>query len=395
TELQRHAYRLFGFSAQKTLDVAQALYEKRKLISYPGTDSRHLSQDVAATLQQVVKTIAAPYRDRLAPGTGERPLGRRFVDDAKVTDHHTIIPATVSAEKADLSADESRIYDLICRRLLSAWHDDHIWSVTTVITAIRNGELIDRYRSSGSMVRQQGWKALDIPARKKEEQPAEQALPPELAKGQPQDVLDVEAVKKKTRPPKRLTEATLLTAMETAGKTLDEKELSDAMKETGLGTPATRASIIEVLLKRGYIVREGKSLEATDKGVHLIEVVHAEVKSPAMTGQWEAYLKRIERGEAHLDPFLKGIEEYVRVVVGKSRQSPEKPVHRPVAAVTAVNGPSCPAASLPELLRDAFGFSSFRANQEVVCRAAIEGKDVLLVMPTGSGKSLCYQLPGI
>src|SRR6266481_2832759 len=317
TELQRHANRLFGFSAQKTLDVAQALYEKRKLISYPRTDSRHLSQDVAATLQQVVKTIAAPYRDRLAPGTGERLLGRRFVDDAKVTDHHAIIPTTVSAEKADLSADESRIYDLICRRLLSAWHDDHIWSVTTVITAILNGELIDRYRASGSMVRQQGWKALDIPARKKEDQPAEQALPPELAQGQPQDVLDVEALKKKTRPPKRLTEATLLTAMETAGKTLDEKELSDAMKETGLGTPATRAAIIEVLLKREYILRNGKSLEATDKGIRLIQVVHPEVKSPIMTGQWEAYLHRIQRGKAQLEPFLRGIEDYVREVVGK------------------------------------------------------------------------------
>ena len=110
----------------------------------------------------------------------------------------------------------------------------------------------------------------------------------------------IEAVKKKTRPPKRFTEATLLTAMETAGKTLDEKELSEAMKETGLGTPATRAAIIEVLLKRGYIVRSGKSLEATDKGIRLIEVVHAEVKSPAMTGQWEAYLKRIQRGTAQL-----------------------------------------------------------------------------------------------
>ena len=112
--------------------------------------------------------------------------------------------------------------------------------------------------------------------------------------------------------------ATLLTAMETAGKTLDEKELSDAMKETGLGTPATRASIIEVLLKRDYIVRNGKSLEATDKGIRLIEVVHPEVKSPAMTGQWEAYLKRIQRGEAQLEPFLEGIEEYVREVVGRS-----------------------------------------------------------------------------
>ena len=122
---------------------------------------------------------------------------------------------------------------------------------------------------------------------------------------------------KRPAPPKRFTEATLLTAMETAGKTLDEKELSDAMKETGLGTPATRAAIIEVLLKRGYIVRNGKDLEATDKGIRLIEVVHPEVKSPAMTGQWEAYLKRIERGSAQLDPFMQGIEEYVREVVGK------------------------------------------------------------------------------
>src|SRR5258705_7906429 len=142
-------------------------------------------------------------------------------------------------------------------------------------------------------------------------------LPPGLAPGQAQDVIDAEAIKKKTRAPKRFTEGTLLTAMETAGRTLDEKELSDAMKETGLGTPATRASIIEVLLKREYIVRSGKSLEATDKGIRLIEVVHAEVKSPAMTGQWEAYLKRIQRGTASLEPFLKGIEDYVREVVGK------------------------------------------------------------------------------
>ena len=145
----------------------------------------------------------------------------------------------------------------------------------------------------------------------------EQALPAGLAKDQPQDVVDVETLRKKTRPPKRFTEATLLTAMETAGKTLDEKELSDAMKETGLGTPATRAAIIEVLLKRAYIVRSGKSLEATDKGIRLIEVVHPEVKSPIMTGQWEAYLHRIQRGTAQLGPFLKGIEDYVRRYPGQ------------------------------------------------------------------------------
>src|ERR1035437_3513607 len=320
TELQRHANRLFGFSAQKTLDTAQALYERHKLISYPRTDSRHLSEDVARTLPQVVQTIAGAYREQLAPGTGERPLGRRFVDDSKVTDHHAIIPTTTSADKVSLSPEERKIYDLICRRLLGAWHDDHIWSVTTVITVVitapRNDAMVDRYHTSGSAVRQIGWKVLDLaPARAKKATPAaddgrdEQVLPPGLSKGQPQDVLDAEVLKKKTRAPKRLTEGTLLTAMETAGKTRDEKELSDAMKETGLGTPATRAGIIEVLLKREYIVRDGKSLEATDKGIRLIEAVHPEVKSPVMTGQWEAYLHRIERGTAKLDPFVKGIED--------------------------------------------------------------------------------------
>ena len=211
-------------------------------------------------------------------------------------------------------------------------------------------------------------------------------------------MVDVEALKKKTRPPKRFTEATLLTAMETAGKTLDEKELSDAMKETGLGTPATRASIIEVLLKRGYIVREGKMLQATEKGIHLIEVVHPEVKSPAMTGQWEAYLKRIQRGTAKLAPFIEGIEDYVREVVGKVGKTP-------VPAASGAEAPrglkpalqtSVPAgASLTDLLHGVFGYESFRPNQEAVCEAVVAGRDVLLVMPTGSGKSLCYQLPGV
>ena len=413
TELQRHANRLYGFSAQKTLDVAQALYETYKLISYPRTDSRHLSQDVVPTLPGIVKNIEGPYREHLAPGTGERALGRRFIDDSKVTDHHAIIPTAISLGKARLSDDERKIYDLICRRLLSAWQDDHIWSVTTVITAITNGDIIDRYHASGTAVQQAGWKVLDIAVEKKakrgqgsgEEERGEQVLPPGLAKSQPQEVIDVEALKKKTRAPKRYTDGTLLTAMETAGKTLDEEELANAMKETGLGTPATRAAMIEVLLKRDYIVRQGKTLEATDKGIRLIEVVHPEVKSPAMTGQWEAYLKRIQRGEAQLGPFLKGIEDYVTGVVGKVGQAP--PAAKPPVEVVAPNPPSLhgsleasirrplPTGDLNGLLHSAFGFSSFRSNQEAVCRAAIEGKDVLLVMPTGSGKSLCYQLPGI
>jgi DNA topoisomerase-3 len=399
TDLQRHANRLFGFSAQKTLDVAQALYEKHKLISYPRTDSRYLSQDVAATLSRIVKTIAEPYKAHLAPGTGERPLSRRFIDDTKVRDHHAIIPTTTSPGSANLMPDEAKIYDLVCRRLLTAWHDDHVWSVTTVITAITNAPVVDRYHSSGTLVQKQGWKVLDAQMKKKQNE-TEQQLPPNLEPRQPQDVLDAEAVRKKTRAPKRFTEATLLTAMETAGKTLDEKELSDAMKESGLGTPATRASIIEVLLKRNYIVREGKNLEATDKGIQLIEVVHPEVKSPAMTGQWEARLKRIERGEAELEPFMRAIEDYVREVVGKVGERPAV-TRSPTSAPAAAPRPfiDAPVAieneSLNDLLHRAFGFKTFRANQEDVCRTLMEGRDALLVMPTGAGKSLCYQLPGI
>jgi len=430
TELQRHANRLFGVSAQHTLDTAQALYERHKLISYPRTDSRHLSQDVAATLRRIVQTVSGPYREFLAPGTGEKPLGRRYVDDTKVSDHHAIIPTVTSVSGVDLSVDERKIYDLVCRRLLTCWHEDHVWSVTTIITSITNAPLVDRYHSSGKMIQQVGWKVLDFQSDRKKasarkakagedsSEEEQQALRAGLERGLFQDVLDAEAIAKKTRAPKRFTEATLLTAMETAGKSLDEKELSDAMKEIGLGTPATRASIIEVLLKREYIVRNTKNLEATDKGIQLIEVVHPEVKSPAMTGQWEAYLKRIQRGEAQLAPFLNGIEDYVRDVIGKVAQIPvasrNGAGNRPNSQVTATNQQSEPASigssaavqsapaitanpdeSLNALLQRAFGFAAFRANQEEVCRTVIEGRDALLVMPTGAGKSLCYQLPGL
>jgi DNA topoisomerase-3 len=492
TELQRHANRLYGFSAKKTLGLAQALYEQKKLISYPRTDSRHLSTDVAATLGDVVWAIQELYADKLAPDTGERPLSRRFVDDSKVTDHHAIIPTTVSPGGVALDEDEKKIHDLICRRLLSAWHDDHVWSVTTVITSVVNSAisnplpsgvgkpLLDRFHSTGTLVDQVGWKVLDIDRKKKKEPPKEgedeaaspeenQDLPPSLVTGQPQEVRDVRAVAKQTRPPKRLTEATLLTAMETAGKTLDDRELSEAMKDSGLGTPATRAEIIETLLRREYIVRQGKSLEATDKGVRLIEIVHPHVKSPAMTGQWEARLQGIQRGQGNLAAFMREIEQYVREVVGAStvgapsgrtltpptpslpaspptpsgewwlkesqRMSPSSPgrtggrlgeegrgdegqryengngaARRSQSWPQAPTSPaptlplSFPSPSLPvregggdvdHLLHATFRLPSFRPYQEAVCRAVVEGKDVLLVMPTGAGKSLCYQLPGM
>ncbi len=506
TELQRHANRLFGWTAQKTLGLAQTLYERWKILSYPRTDSRHLSGDVAATLPEIVAAIRGPYEAELAPDTGLRELGRRFVDDAKVTDHHAILPTTARAAGLDLSADERTLYDLVCRRLLAAWHGDHVWGVTTVITAIRtpadpaldSEASVDRFHSVGTAIEEMGWKVLDLAPRGGEpkapraprpagdgDEPGEdtsQDLPSGLAAGLVRRVAAAEALAKRTRPPRRLTEGTLLTAMETAGKALDDKELSAAMRESGLGTPATRAETIETLLRRLYIERQGKALAATEKGIRLIEVVHPQVKSPEMTGRWEAELKRIERREKDLPTFLEEIETYVRDVVGGTftqsqlafppkdpSPSPPSPPSspssssssgvggRPAAGVSAAGGaawrdpvsarsgprssdtarPSSvstdtgnhavtgPAAGplfssrtaavpspappppprpsrtpvsvdhLEDLLRNPFNLPSFRPFQEAVCRAVTGGQDVLLVMPTGAGKSLCYQLPGL
>lgn len=419
TELQRHANRLYGFSAQTTLDIAQKLYEQHKLISYPRTDSRHLSAAVGATLGAVVAAIQAPYQAQLAPGSGQRVLGSRFLEDAKVTDHHAIIPTPLPA-RATLGADERKIYDLICRRLLMAWHDEHVWAVTTLITAITTtttdgGGVIDRYYSTGTAVEQIGWKILDLKPevsrkqtsgsrRKLEagteaagEEAASQFLPPGLLAGQTQQVLAVCAVSKQTRPPPRLTEAALLTAMETAGRHVEDKELSAAMKEHGLGTPATRADIIETLLKRQYLTRDGKTLYPTERGVGLIQTVQPPIKSPVMTGEWEARLQRIQRGEADLAGFMAAIGAYVREAVTQAfvvaLPLPTTPA-MPPGLVVPPRVPT-PMADLEQLLRTAFRLSAFRPYQQQVCQAVIEGRDVLLVMPTGAGKSLCFQLPGL
>ena len=438
TELQRHANRLFGLSAQQTSNAAQSLYERHKAISYPRTDCRHLSSEVARTLGSVVRAIEAPYRDQLAPGTGERPLGPRFVDDAKLTDHHAIIPTTVCPR--GLGRDEQRIYDLVCRRLLMAWHEAHRWSVTTVITAIEalasDGELRDLYHSSGKAIEVLGWKVLDLGGvRERNQAPRkragagagagaraeEKSLPAGLVPGLGCEVEQARAEKKRTRPPSRHTEATLLGAMETAGRLVKEDELSRAMKDRGLGTPATRAAIIETLIKRDYMQRQGKMLEATDMGMKLIEVVHPEVKSPALTGEWEAALQRVQRGEGALSRFMEEIEAFVRRVVeevGSSghpsfaqEQPPFAQEHPSFPKEQPPRGPcqplpgsspqqsaehrARPGGDLLALLRERFGLETFRPNQEHVCQAVCQGRDGLLVMPTGAGKSLCYQLPGI
>ena len=432
TELQRHANRLYGMSAQRTLDVAQTLYEKKKLLSYPRTDSRHLSESVAATLPAIVRAIAAPYRAQLAPGTAARPLGSRFVDDGAVTDHHAILPTTQVPSLETLSIDEGRIYDLVCRRLLSAWHEDHVYATTTVVTAVESAPgagdaVVDRFVSRGTSIEREGWKALDVRTSRRDVG-APPSIPPRLVRGERVSIVGAKSAPRKTHPPARYTDATLLTAMESAGRTIEEKEISAAMRDSGLGTPATRAATLETLLRREYLRREEKSLHATESGIALIAAVHPRVTSPQLTGEWERELRRMERGEADFSGFMQGIEAFVRDVVGQvvggdhpeagapsalparvsplSRPAPARPsLSRPPPEAPAVEGfVVAPARAvrraprshdLRELLRVSFGFEAFRPFQEEACRTAASGRDVLLVMPTGAGKSLCYQLPGL
>lgn len=394
TELQRHCNRLFSFSAAQTLGLAQNLYERHKLISYPRTGSRHISVSVADTLPEIVKTIRTPYEALITESTGRAKLTSRFVDDAKVTDHHAIIPTVTPGSKTNLTGDEKKVYDLICRRLLMAWQQDFVTSVTTVITEI--GEL-DLFKTQGTMVVDLGWKALDIKSRAKTPEPE---LPAGLVAGgsannpanNPVKILDVESHQKRTEPPPHLTEATLLTGMETAGRHVEDRELADYMQDSGLGTPATRAGIIEALLLRCYIERKEKSLIATPLGQKLIATVHPSVKTPELTARWEKMLSEIQNKKSTLKKFMTELEAEVSERIAEIAESPPLrnsfSTNKILRAVTPVD-------QLQRLLKDHFGFNSFRTNQEAVCRAVTEGKDVLLVMPTGAGKSICYQIPGI
>ncbi|MCL2851801.1 MAG: DNA topoisomerase III [Defluviitaleaceae bacterium] len=330
TELQREANRRFGYSAQKTLDIAQALYEKRKLITYPRTDSRYLSSDMKPKLPEILRKLskAEEYAGYAAPlADTQLSVGKRIVDDTKISDHHAIIPTASTPKLQALGADERHIYDLVARRFIQVFYPNYIYEVTTVITSIPCDGTSYSFVSKGKVVIQEGWTALNPPqaAAKKaksktgpEDEEGEQALPA-LSQDESVCCTAAKAVQKRTQPPKPYTEATLLSAMEHAGRFVDDEELRERLKESGLGTPATRAATIERLIDVGYVVRSGKTLTPTEKGQKLIAAVPPELKTPETTGKWEKGLTSIARGTLGSERFMQSIGRYVNYIVDFTR----------------------------------------------------------------------------
>ncbi|MBU9198825.1 topoisomerase DNA-binding C4 zinc finger domain-containing protein [Burkholderia gladioli] len=321
TTLQREANRLFGFSAKKTLDLAQVLYERHKVLTYPRTDAKALPEDYVPTITRTIESLrdhgygqqATPVLDR----GWIRPVKRIF-DNSKISDHFAIVPTGKPAD--GLSQDESRIYELVARRLLAAFYPDAEFS-STVRTALI-GE--DTFIASGHVLTTPGWLSV-YQDNQGDAKDAPAALPP-LRAGEPAKNLGVRVVDGKTRAPDRYTEATLLSAMEHAGRQVDEDAWRDAMAERGLGTPATRAATIEGLIADGYLTRSKKQLLPTERAFALKALLGRmeaqALLSPALTGEWEARLKSIELGNDTAPAFRTTIETFVRGLAARAAALP-------------------------------------------------------------------------
>ena len=303
TALQKDANAKLGFSAEKTLEIAQSLYES-KLITYPRTGSRYIPEDVFADIPSLLKGLKGnPKWDAVAGQL--RELNRRSVDDRKVTDHHALLPTGVKPLLFD--KEETAVYDMIVARMLEAFSGKCVKDVTTVKAVCGNEEFV----AKGSIVRQPGWRSV----RNEKEEGEDNIVLPEWNEGDILPVMGCSLTEGKTKPKPFHTEASLLAAMETAGKDVEDDEVRQAMKDCGIGTPATRAAIIETLLRREYIVRSKKSIVPTEKGLALYSIVRdMDIADVAMTGGWEAALARIERGELPAEMFMKDIEAYTRKI---------------------------------------------------------------------------------
>ena len=312
TALQREANERFGWTAAQTLEAAQSLYEA-KVITYPRTECRYLPEDMRPQLAELLESVPHPHAalalDHLKRGRGKEP-GKGYIDSTKLTDHHAVIP-TKEPIPATITRDGKlgQLYALIVSRFVAIFFPDEVVEETTVRLGI-GGHL---FLASGRRRVHEGWRVVEPVGREDGDGGTGDVQLPALRSRQTVEVGSLEVMEKESVPPKRYTDATLLGAMKNAGRTLDDESQADVLKEAGgLGTPATRASVIEGLVKRGYVVRKGKTVLSTDKGRALVGVVSAPLRSAELTAQWEHELREVEQGNGTAAGFLAGIEALVR-----------------------------------------------------------------------------------
>ena len=313
TSLQVECNKKYSFSADDTLKHIQSLYEK-KLTTYPRVDTTYLSDDVYAKCPQILQGIT-PYAPLVQPLMGKKlKKSKKVFDTSKVTDHHAIIPTGQNPQNVSLTTDEKRVFDLVARRFIAVFYPDCKFSTTTVMGEVEKVE----FKASGKQILEEGWRAVfggqaasaDDEGKKDDEQTL-----PSFTKGE-HGPHEPSLAEKQTTPPKPYTEATLLRAMETAGKAVDNEELRDALKANGIGRPSTRAAIIETLFKRQYISKVRKSLEPTPTGIALIGVIQEELlKSVELTGQWEKKLRDIEAKKYSAAQFIDELKQMTAQVV--------------------------------------------------------------------------------
>ena len=309
TSLQVECNKRHAFSAEETLKIIQSLYEK-KLTTYPRVDTTYLSDDIYPKVPGILKGIAPAY-ETLVPTLLEAaklPKSKKVFDNSKVTDHHAIIPTGV--KPAGMDANEAKVYDMVARRFIAAFYPDCKIATTSVLGEA--GEV--EFKANGKVILSPGWRVV-FEDKQSDEKSEEEKTLPDFQEGE-QGPHEPSLNEKMTSPPKPYTEATLLRAMETAGKQVEDEALREAMKENGIGRPSTRASIIETLLKRDYIRKERKNLIPTETGIQLIQTIHQDLlKSAELTGQWEKKLRDIENGEYKSLDFMKDLKEMVSEVV--------------------------------------------------------------------------------
>lgn len=375
TELQRTMNRLHGYSAMQTLEIAQTLYE-RKFISYPRTDSRYLGEDLYPQCEGILISLNGHFSEKIAPlNLKQLSKSKRFFDGSKVTDHHAIIPTGQNA--AGLTLQENVVYQAIAIRFIAIFYPNCEKAHTTV-----HGEASqESFKAKGTRILKPGWFILyQSDKEDKKEEDEEQLLPP-FEKGE-QGSHQPEVKTCRTKPPAYYSEATLLSAMETAGKHVDDEALKEAMKERGLGTPATRAGIIETLLKRDYIKKEKKQLHATEKGIDLLHLLRSQpmLTSAEMTADWEHNLKQIERGAIQAEVFMKNVRDFTSKIIEALKNPSEGSVD---------DLGLCPLCKSPVMKgREGFGCSAWKDGCTFRFHAhlygtVLEAKDVQALMYRG------------